>query len=419
MPFTHPFSKVLCPFCFEYFHLGQAPVRVVSSSELVNDPVVQEFLRLPAGSEALMPPVEEQSGFFNKAIRYFYYPALHNGKVTKHRICPHCHMKLPIQLGNNGMLSNIIAVTGYRDSGKSNFFGVLINELKNRYSQEVGLNLITQETFSTSAMRSVFSDELYNERYGADLLGDNPQVVRATLSAQTNSDIRIPLIYRLNLTRFSKRQRWLHPFANHRPIDLVLFDAAGEDMSSPEMLSLYCRYISRAAGIIALIDPLSYPEIRNDITMNYRSTSYQNRPYDTMGVLTQTIESAGRHNSTQKINTPLAVTISKFDLLRNIDGLDPSVFEDHVHSSGFDSLAADKTSDAIRNFLIRKRINSIPTVVENNYKTYKYFGMSALGRSPRPDRSLTSIEPINIADSLFWILNQLGYLQTEEEMKKN
>jgi hypothetical protein len=43
--------------------------------------------------------------------------------------------------------------------------------------------------------------------------------------------------------------------------------------------------------------------------------------------------------------------------------------------------------------------------------------MSALGRSPRPDRTLTSIEPINIADSLFWILNQLGYLQTEEEMK--
>ena len=186
-------------------------------------------------------------------------------------------------------------------------------------------------------------------------------------------------------------------------------------MSSPEMLSLYCRYISRAAGIIALIDPLSYPEIRNNITMNYRSTSYQNRPYDTMGVLTQTIESSGRRKSTQKIKTPLAVTISKFDLLRNIDGLDPSVFEDHVHSSGFDSHAADKTSDAIRDFLIRKRINSIPTIVESNYKTYKYFGMSALGRSPRPDRSLTSIEPINIADSLFWILNQLGYLQTEEE----
>ncbi|MBR6437468.1 MAG: hypothetical protein IKS45_13270, partial [Thermoguttaceae bacterium] len=74
-------------------------------------------------------------------------------------------------------------------------------------------------------------------------------------------------------------------------------------------------------------------------------------------------------------------------------------------------------SNAIRDFLLSKRIYSITSVVENNFKTYKYFGMSALGRSPRPDRSLSSIEPINIADSLFWILNQLGYLQTEEEMK--
>ncbi len=417
MPLTHPFSKVLCPFCFEYFHLGQAPVRIASSSELVNDDVVQNFLHLPAGAQALMPPVEEPTGFFNKALRYFYYPSLRSGQVVRYRICPKCHMKLPIQLANNKMTSNIIAVTGYRDSGKSNFFGVLINELKNRYSQEVGLNLITQETFSVNEMRSVFSDQLYTERYGADLLGDNPQVVRATLSAQTNIDIRIPLIYRLNLTRFTKKQRMLNPFAKLRPIDLVFFDAAGEDMSSPEALAQYCRYISRAAGIIALIDPLSYPEIRSEITMNYNSTSYQNRPYDTMGVLTQTIESSDSHAVTQKIKTPLAVTISKFDLLRNIDSLNPFVFEDHVHSSGFDAIAADNASNAIRDFLVSKRIYSITSVVENNFKTYKYFGMSALGRSPRPDRSLSSIEPINIADSLFWILNQLGCLQTEEEMK--
>ena len=121
MPFTHPFSKVLCPFCFEYIHLGQAPVRIVSSSELVNDSVVQKFLRLPASAQALMPPVEEPTGFFNKALRYFYYPPIRNGQVVKYRICPNCHMKLPIQLANNKMKSNIIAVIGYRDSGKSNF----------------------------------------------------------------------------------------------------------------------------------------------------------------------------------------------------------------------------------------------------------------------------------------------------------
>lgn len=365
-----------------------------------------------------MPPVEEPQGFFNKLGRYFYYPEQHNGMVVKHRICPHCHMKLPVQLSSGSMASNIIAVIGYRDSGKSNFFGVLINELKNRYSKEVGLNLVSQETFSTSTMRSIYSDELYQERYGADLLGDTPQVVRATLSASANSDIRIPLIYRLNLTKFTRFQRFLHPFANQRPIDLVLFDAAGEDMSSPDAMNQYYRYVSRAAGIIALVDPLSYPEIRGDITASYNASSYATRPHDTIGALVHTIEQTGHKKASQAVKTPLAVTISKFDLLRGIDGLDDSVFEDHVHTNGFDAIAADKTSNAIRSFLESKGINSISSVVESNFKKYKYFGMSALGRSPRPDRSLASIQPINIADSLFWILNQLGYLQTEEEMKK-
>ncbi|MBR0237910.1 MAG: hypothetical protein IJQ39_07460 [Thermoguttaceae bacterium] len=414
MPLTHPLSKVLCPFCFREFHLGQAPLRVISSSVRVNDPVVQRFLSKE--SDVPMAPVEQPTGFFNKALRWFWYPSLTDDNEVKHRICPHCHMELPVQLANNKLRSNIIAVTGYRSSGKSNFFGVLIDALRNRYSEEVGLNLTTQETFSTRSLQTIYSDELYDERYGDDLFGDNPKAVKATLSAESNIDIRIPLIYRLNLTRFSFKQRLLHPFATHRPIDLVLFDAAGEDLKSPDIQAIHGRYLSHAAGIIALIDPLSYSEIRKDIRMNTNITSNQ-KPFDAMAILRRTIEKHSQLSPNQKIKVPLAVTISKFDLLRNAPGLDPCVFEDHVHSNGFDELAAKKTSDAIRSYITHKGINAITSVAEGNFQTCQYFGMSALGRSPREDSSLTSIDPINIADSLLWILNRLGYLQTEEEMK--
>lgn len=364
-----------------------------------------------------MAPVEEVTGTFNKFLRCFWHPSLANDTEVKYRICPHCHMQLPVQLAHNRLKSSVIAVTGFRSSGKSNFFGVLIDALKNRYSQEVGLNLSTQETFSTRTLRTIYSDELYKERYGNNLFGDNPKAVMATLSAQTNIDIRIPLIYRLNLTRFSLKQRLLHPFATHRPIDLVFFDAAGEDSTSPVTQDLYSRYFSRAAGIIALIDPLSYKNIRNDIKMEYSPSSVQDE-YDTIAVLKQTIERQNSKYVNKRIKAPLAVTISKFDLLRNIDGLDQSVFEDHVHSNGFDEVAAKKTSDAIRKYIISKELNSIISVAEGNFETCQYFGMSALGRSPKEDYSLTSIDPINIADSLLWILYQLGYLQTEQEMKK-
>lgn len=413
MPFTHPFTRVLCPFCFREFHLGQAPTRIVSSNKRENDPVVQKFLSTTG--PVPMPPVEEPTSKFVKALRWFWYPSLSDAQNIKRRLCPHCHMELPVQLANNRLRSNIIAVTGYRSSGKSSFFGVLIDALRNRYSEEVGLNLTTQVTFSTRSLQTVYSDELYNERYGNDLFGETPKAVKATLSEETDVEIRIPLIYRLNLTRFSFKQRLLHPFATHRPIDLVLFDAAGEDLDSTTIQALHGRYLSQAAGIIALVDPLAYPEIREDINMNANAAKYK-KTVDTLSVLKHTIEEYGNLSAKQKIKTPLAVTISKFDLLRNAPGLDPCVFNDHVHSSGFDERAAKKTSDAIRNYLQQKGLNGITTVAEGNFTTCQYFGMAALGRSPREDSTLTSIDPINVADSLLWILNKLGYLQTEEEM---
>lgn len=417
MPLTNPFSRALCPYCFKRFHLGHAPLRVISSNMRLNDPVVQKFLS--QDSEVIMAPVEEPMGYFDRLRRYFWRPSINSGTDVKYLICPYCHMQLPVQLANNKLKSDIIAVTGFRASGKSNFFGVLIDALKNRYSQEVGLTLSTQETFSTRTMRTIYSDELYNERYGNDLFGDNPKAVMATLSAETNIDIKIPLIYRLNLSwkSLAWKQKLLHPFASHRPVDLVFFDAAGEDLAIPDIqAAVYGRYFSRAAGIIALIDPLSYPEIRKDIKMEYNSSSVQ-KPYDTIGVLKQAIERNGGQNFNRKIKAPLAVTISKFDLLRNVSGLDQSVFEDHLHRNGFNAAAANKTSDAIRRYIINKGVSSIISVAEGNFKKCQYFGMSALGRSPKEDFSLTSIDPINIADSLLWILNQLGYLRTIDETK--
>lgn len=416
MPFTHPFAKVLCPFCFREFRLGQAPIRNLSSDKAPeNDKIVKEFLNKT--EEAPMAPVEAPPGYFAKALHLFWYPSLKGNDNHRRRICPHCHMELPVQLANNKLKSRVIAVTGYRNSGKSNFFGVLINALRNRYSEEVGLSLTTELTFSTTTLKSIYSDQLYNERYGDNLFGNSPRAVRPTLSETDNVEIRIPLIYRLNLTRFSFMQRLLHPLATHRPIDLVLFDAAGEDLRSPEIQALHARYLSNAAGIIALVDPLSYQAFRNDINLNPNAAQYE-QPVDAISILRDTIEKHTNLSANRKIKTPLAVTISKFDLLRNAPGLDPCVFEDHVHTDGFDHRAAKKTSDAIRSYITQKGLNSITSVAEGNFSTCQYFGMSALGRSPREDTTLTAIDPINIADPLLWILNQIGLLQTKDEMKR-
>ena len=422
MPFIWPWKKILCPFCFEYFRPGQAPTRNISNAQSVADDVVRRFLGLPAEDKVFMHPVEEvPSDFFSRLLSAFYFPKLcdRQGEIRR-RICPHCHMQLPTQMGNSGKRSDIIAVTGYRVSGKSNFFGVLIDSLKKRYSKEIGMNLMTQETFSVTKLSSVFSDELYADRYGQYLYQSSaaPTAVPATRSARHNLDIRIPLIYRLNLTRFSLWQRLRHPFASHRAIDLVLFDAAGEDMDNPETMALFGRYVSRAAGVITLIDPLSYDEIRRDLQTDIAPESYSSQSFDTLATIINCIENySPNYRAQKKIQTPLAVVLSKFDELRGLPDLPESVFRDHVHASGFDKTAADDVSEKLRNFLNRRSLDYLTSEVENNFANCQYFGMAALGRSPEKDQTLSSIEPINVVDPILWLLYKLGYLQTKQEMK--
>ncbi|MDO4569962.1 MAG: hypothetical protein Q4D38_06250 [Planctomycetia bacterium] len=418
MPFIRPWKRLLCPFCFEYFRPGHAPLRVISSDEYENDEVVQKFLDLDQA--VMMRPVEPPPTGFLNLIRYFYFPKVRErGRRIVRRICPHCHMDLPSQMTNNGKSTDIIAVTGYRASGKSNFFGVLIDALGNRYSAEVGLNLLSLETFSISTLSTVNSSSLYGYRYGQYLKSArNPIAVPATRSAVQNREIRIPLIYRLNLTKFNWKQRILHPFSHIRPVDLVLFDAAGEDMDSPEAIALYARYLARASGIIALFDPLSYQRIRGKIIQELDESTLVKEGVSDDVVVAQIRRAFERQGALpeRKIKTPLAVVISKFDLLRNVEGLEPSVFHDHKHEDGFDAESAQEVSGHLRHFLLENAPRLISDV-EANFQNIQFFGMASLGRTPVENQPIESIEPINVADSLFWLLNKLGHLQTKEDMK--
>ena len=328
-------------------------------------------------------------------------------------------MPLPFQLANNGEQGQTIAVIGYRNTGKSNFLGVLIRSLQHRYSREVGLSIHALDSFDVNQLQACSSDDLYQRRYGRYL--DNDKAVAGTPTLHTNPDIRIPMIYRLNMKHFTWFQRLLQPFSHHRPLDLILFDAAGEDLDSTETQQLYSRYIAHASGIILLVDPLAYPSIRRDVRSDILQDSYSNE-FDTFKVV---MDSMSRYNKMYKANrrirTPLAVVFSKFDELRPdgepLEGLDPSVFNDHVHDHCFAKDLVDDTSEKIYRFLEQRGIGSVISSLDE-YQNYRLFGMSALGNAPAEDHSLSCISPINIADPLLWILHELGYLPAKEEIAK-
>ena len=195
MRLVAPWGSVVCPFCFTSFHLSQAARRSMSpAAPKEPDTRLGTFLSIPPPE---MPKVEIPAA--SVWSRIFRRCVVSEDRSKEWRaVCPNCHLHLPHKTATGELVSEVIAIIGTRNSGKSNYFGVLIHALERRYAGEVGFQIFNQETFSTREMKPVSSKKLYRERYGDRLFESaERRAVDQTLSAATNIETRIPLIYRL------------------------------------------------------------------------------------------------------------------------------------------------------------------------------------------------------------------------------
>ena len=173
-------------------------------------------------------------------------------------------MPIPISTASGEISTKTIAIIGGRYSGKSNYFGVLIKELKNRTGNDVGFVVLEQDTFNTKDFKTVSSNKLFEDRYNKQL--KNNQAIAQTQPVRLDPQVRIPLIYRI---KFKQKG-----FLDSKIIDLVFFDASGEDIENKENIFFYNNYIFGASGIIFLIDPLSYQEVRDSLPPQLQTTDF-------------------------------------------------------------------------------------------------------------------------------------------------
>lgn len=416
MPFLWPFSNVTCPFCFRQFHLSEAPSRVISRSGATEpDQEVADFLGIPAPG---MDPVEEPpSDFWSRLWRRFYVPVNREiGSVIKRRICPHCHMALPTATANGQLASQIIAIVGSRASGKSNYFGVLLEMLESRYADEVGFAMWGQETFSAREMARVSSNALFQQRYGQLFNQSQRRAIDQTQGGQANADVRIPLIYRLS---FPKNSWWdyLNPFSELRAVDLVIFDAAGEDGEDLTAREQFWRYALRAAGIIFLVDPFGYATIRGRLAKDLQErlereqSQLRAKPAHAIDSVLDSYTSFGLLGIGQKLDTPAAFVLTKSDMLEGVLPDDSLVFKDPRHDRGFNETECRQVSEEIREFLRTHQCLDLISKADNAFSNTSFFGISALGALPEEDLGIRELRPSRVADPLFWILQQLGHIR--------
>ncbi len=408
MPIHIPIKKTfICPFCFETNKISDVEFRCRNRRCKDVDDI--EMTKYENGDISIpkkgKPTFKAQSKGFT-IPREAKCPEC--GEVSKNWVCPSCHNKIPeaTLLGKD----MIISVVGARDTGKSHFVGVIINELIERISVRFGGAM---EGFDDSMSRYKAGpyQRLYMDMQKLDLTKSSIQDV--------NNDAYRPLIFTLKLKHKGLLGDQIESFT------LVFFDTAGEDLNDEDTMSTVNKYICKSAGIIFLLDPMQIPAVRNqldDDTVKRASSvdwKQATRSDDIMTRVSKLIRNDRNMKSEQKIDIPVAAVFSKFDAIASLVPEGCTVLEPSPHCSekAFDMTDWHNVDGEIKSLLTEWGAESFMAQVDVNYTNCSYFAVSALGmdNNPQEDRRISRPRPHRIEDPLLWILKENGVVDSTKK----
>ena len=202
-------------------------------------------------------------------------------------------------------------------------------------------------------------------------------------------------------------------------VTLSFLDSAGEELGSTTELEHYYRYLASADGLIFLLDPAALdgaaPHLEPGVERSLR-----NRADDALMNVTQTIrglktEPAKRilgRAGNGKIETPIAVTVTKLDTLLRATLNGTSLTIEPDHRGFYDASTADRAHEDVKALLHTCGAYQIDAQLSQNYRKYRYFGVSALGHSPDDNTvSARGIQPVRVGDPLLWLFSEFGLVK--------
>jgi len=351
---VNPFRKVTCPYCHESYYPGECRIiATLSFNNIHADDILRE------GRKGLL-------------ARLFVVPLTgpHSVRMGAVRICPHCDMKQP----NNvmGSSSYTIAIVGDGDSGKSHYLASLIHQLRHGPAlQVIGCNAIIGQGNT---------DQLFYSNYYVPYFMNMNK--RQVLSTQ-HSVVPEPLLYEL-------------VFPDKR-VNLLFYDASGEDIINPNQFFQFSSYILNASAIIFLVDPMSIPEVVKSLPAHLHESSTELlRKAQIMNRMISTLKQHHSRSPNGNLRIPIAITISKSDLLE-------FVASSKLHGTHLE------TNQEVQDFLRRFGDTNLLKASES-FETVSFFAVSATGWLADANGIFPSIEPRRCLEPLLWILWKLGVI---------
>jgi len=317
-------------------------------------------------------------------------------------VCPNCKNPLPDSTLNGDDM--IISVIGARDTGKSNYIGVLIHEFLGRVAPAFGGSFIG---FDKSLSE-------YNQRFGDPLYKGHIRVAQ-TETALNRQENPLPLIFSLSLKHKSLFGSKISKFT------FVFYDTAGEDLEDFETVSTVGKYICKSKGIIFLLDPLKIRDVENlldsDEVKRASSTDEVTSSAEIMKFASNLIRNDKKMSDEKQIDIPVAVVFSKFDVIDTIvpDGSFVKNNSPHCPNGVFSVSDAETVNNEVQGLLDAWNDRELITFIDNNFKRHAFFCASAFGLNNNAELGSGKINtpnPHRIEDAFLWILAENKVIPT-------
>ena len=404
MRLAHGTAKY-CPYCYEEISRRQLWFRCtgrISRSGKRCLGQVDPVLRARTGYSGALPPPFTAPGRRDEAS------CPECAGETRIRICPVCHSRLPVHFAKVG--SRLIVPVGAKEAGKTVFMTVLVHELMHQTGRQFNAAITGADEHTRQRFASEYERPLYRES----------RLLAPTTPAAGDRN-QPPLVFRFTNEKplprvLNGRLGQAGPLANRDPQHTLLsfFDTAGEDLRSEQSIEQNVRYLDAADGVLLLLDPLQMRGARELAGPGTRLPTPGDTDDEPTAVLDRvtTLLSGIGGKPGGRISKPLAIVFTKMDTLRDSLNQTSTLLRSPPQEPYFDQRDSLAVHAEIQRLLARWEGTSIDKIAQLNYRTYRYFGVSALGETPTADNRVSprGIRPDRVVSPVLWILAQFGII---------
>lgn len=324
-------------------------------------------------------------GFLNEVIDT-------EGRASNIRICPCCHNRLPFEFGKYPV--KFIAVVGITSSGKTVYLSQMLKKIR-EFLLKVDM---------TVAGIGAEVDEFVKKhtiQKGKELpIGNATNVLTKPIPVNVKNN------------RTGERTT------------LVFYDIAGENCVDPDQMKQYGPFIRNADGILMVIDPKQFSDLLYLSEEEEEELDLAYQPDQVAQAMYQAFAAADYYGG--ECNVPLAIAVSKSDLLRSCQYVsqNSNIFQDIEYGDytecGF-PYDDWMNIDAEVRMLLKQRTEKgrlLDNFLSQFFPRHSYFAFSALNGAPTVSqtdgikRYQMDVVPktVRIEEPLYWLLFEMGMI---------